>query len=127
MVAILVSTEAPEGEQFNNLDLEKIETMNVFISIDWAQNGDIIDFAYQEIFSTSCKSEDWREDSGNANVVIVTALVCGLVLAPDCSSVTPPPPPDLWSCHTPPASQYIILALLVDTEFMDIHICRKCI
>ena len=47
MVAILVSTEAPEGEQFNNLDLEKIETMNVFISIDWAQNGDIIDFAYQ--------------------------------------------------------------------------------
>ena len=127
MVAILVSTEAPEGEQFNNLDLEKIETMNVFISIDWAQNGDIIDFAYQEIFSTACKSEDWREDSGNANVVIVTALVCGLVLAPDWSSVTPPPPPDLWSCHTPPASQYIILALVVDTEFMDIHICRKCI
>ena len=58
MVAILVSTEAPEGEQFNNLDLEKIETMNVFISTDWTQNGDIIDFAYQEIFSTACKSED---------------------------------------------------------------------
>lgn len=44
MVAILVSTEAPEGEQFNNLDLEKIETMNVLISIDWAQNSDIIEF-----------------------------------------------------------------------------------
>ena len=44
MVAILVSTEAPEGEQFNNLDLEKIETMNVLISVDWAQNGDIIEF-----------------------------------------------------------------------------------
>ena len=49
------------------------------------------------------------------------------VLAPDCSSVTPPPPTDLWSCHTPPASQYIMLALLVDIEFMDIHICLKCI
>ena len=56
IVAILVSTEAPEGEQFNNLDLEKIETMNVFISTDWTQNGDIIDFAYQEIFSITTKT-----------------------------------------------------------------------
>ena len=52
----MVSTEAPEGEQFNNLDLEKIETMNVFISTDWTQNGDIIDFAYQEIFSITTKT-----------------------------------------------------------------------